>query len=168
MLIRSVLALLLLGFTTLAARANITHIVLIWLPESAPQNTAQAITVSLHCENNYPARKAVSDWDIPLPRGMGDAEYLQVVDDTLNYLLALYQPDIVLYDAGVDVHQNDALGYLNLSDAGIAALSATQAAAQDSALRYSRGNEQEADRVGMQTIADAGFNRIPVAALVGP
>jgi acetoin utilization deacetylase AcuC-like enzyme len=85
------------------------------------ENTAQAITVSLHCENNYPARKAVSDWDIPLPKGMGDAEYLQVVDDTLNYLLALYQPDIVLYDAGVDVHQNDALGYLNLSDAGIAA-----------------------------------------------
>lgn len=43
-------------------------------------------------------------------------------------------------------------------DAGIAALSATQAAAIDSALRYSRGNEQEADRVGMQTIVDAGMN----------
>jgi acetoin utilization deacetylase AcuC-like enzyme len=85
------------------------------------ENTPQAITVSLHCENNYPARKAASDWDIPLPNGMGDAEYLQVVDDTLNYLLALYQPDIVLYDAGVDVHQSDALGYLNLTDAGIAA-----------------------------------------------
>ncbi|TIH07561.1 histone deacetylase [Pseudomonas leptonychotis] len=85
------------------------------------ENTPQAITVSLHCENNYPARKAASDWDIPLPNGMGDVEYLQVVDDTLNYLLALYQPDIVLYDAGVDVHQSDALGYLNLTDAGIAA-----------------------------------------------
>lgn len=43
-------------------------------------------------------------------------------------------------------------------DAGIAALSATQAAAQDSALRYSRGNEQEADRIGMKTIVDAGFD----------
>lgn len=43
-------------------------------------------------------------------------------------------------------------------DAGIAALSATQAAAQDSALRYSRGNEQEADRIGMQTIVEAGFS----------
>ena len=32
------------------------------------------------------------------------------------------------------------------SDVGMAALSATQAATQDSALRYSRGNEQEADR----------------------
>ena len=43
-------------------------------------------------------------------------------------------------------------------DAGMAALSATQAAAQDSALRYSRGNEQEADRVGMQTMVEAGLD----------
>jgi len=43
-------------------------------------------------------------------------------------------------------------------DAGIAALSATQAAAQDSALRYSRGNEQEADRIGMQTLVAAGMD----------
>ncbi|MEM9255541.1 MAG: M48 family metalloprotease [Pseudomonadota bacterium] len=43
-------------------------------------------------------------------------------------------------------------------DAGLAALSATQAAAQDSALRYSRGNEQEADRIGMQTMVEAGMD----------
>tara|TARA_R110000823_G_scaffold295738_5_gene415628 strand:- start:3940 stop:5391 length:1452 start_codon:yes stop_codon:yes gene_type:complete len=43
-------------------------------------------------------------------------------------------------------------------DAGMAALSATQAATQDSALRYSRSNEQEADRIGMQTIVDAGMD----------
>ena len=81
----------------------------------------EAITVSLHCEQNFPARKAESDWDIPLPRGMGDDTYLKVVDDALNYLLPLYQPDIVLYDAGVDVHRDDALGYLQLTDAGLAA-----------------------------------------------
>ncbi|WPC04481.1 histone deacetylase [Pseudomonas benzenivorans] len=81
----------------------------------------EAVTVSLHCEQNFPARKAESDWDIPLPRGMGDADYLKVVEDALNYLLPLYQPDIVLYDAGVDVHQGDALGYLQLSDQGLAA-----------------------------------------------
>jgi len=43
-------------------------------------------------------------------------------------------------------------------DAGMAALSATQAAAMDSALRYSRGNEQEADRIGMQTMVAAGMD----------
>ncbi|WP_459207776.1 histone deacetylase family protein [Pseudomonas sp. MLB6B] len=85
------------------------------------QDTPEAVTVSLHCEQNFPARKADSDWDIPLPRGMGDAAYLQVVEQALDYLLPLYQPDLVLYDAGVDVHKDDALGYLQLTDAGVAA-----------------------------------------------
>ena len=84
------------------------------------EHTDDAITVSLHCEKNFPARKAQSDWDIPLPMGMADDDYLKVVDDTLNYLLPLYQPDLVLYDAGVDVHKDDALGYLQLTDAGVA------------------------------------------------
>ena len=43
-------------------------------------------------------------------------------------------------------------------DAGIAALTAAQAAAQDSALRYSRSNEAEADRVAMQTIVESGMD----------
>ena len=43
-------------------------------------------------------------------------------------------------------------------DAGLAALTSAQALAQDSALRYSRSNEQEADRVGMQTMVDAGLD----------
>lgn len=85
------------------------------------ENVPDAITVSLHCGKNFPARKAKSDWDIDLPKGMGDADYLKVVEDSLGYLLALYQPDIVLYDGGVDVHKDDRLGYLQLTDAGIAA-----------------------------------------------
>lgn len=43
-------------------------------------------------------------------------------------------------------------------DVGMAALTASQAMAQDSALRYSRSNESEADRVGMQTMVDAGMD----------
>lgn len=43
-------------------------------------------------------------------------------------------------------------------EAGIAALSATQAAAISNQLRYSRIHEQEADRVGIQTLAAAGMN----------
>ncbi|MCQ4311109.1 histone deacetylase [Pseudomonas stutzeri] len=84
------------------------------------ENIADAVTVSLHCEKNFPTRKARSDWDVGLAAGLGDADYLKVVDDTLNYLLPLYQPDLVLYDAGVDVHRDDALGLLNLSDEGLA------------------------------------------------
>lgn len=84
------------------------------------EDTANAVTVSLHCDKNFPARKARSDWDIALPPGLGDVDYLKAVDDTLNYLLPLYQPDLVIYDAGVDVHRDDALGLLNLSDEGLA------------------------------------------------
>lgn len=41
-------------------------------------------------------------------------------------------------------------------DAGIAALTATQAAALNQQLRFSRLNEQEADRIGMQTLSASG------------
>lgn len=50
-------------------------------------------------------------------------------------------------------------------EAGMAALSAAQAAAQDSALRYSRGNESEADRVGMQTVVAAGLDPHAAASM---
>lgn len=43
-------------------------------------------------------------------------------------------------------------------DAGLAAMTATQAAALDSQLRFSRQNEKEADRVGIQTLAESGRN----------
>jgi beta-barrel assembly-enhancing protease len=43
-------------------------------------------------------------------------------------------------------------------DAGMAAMMATQGAAQQSAINFTRGNEQEADRIGMQVMADAGFD----------
>lgn len=43
-------------------------------------------------------------------------------------------------------------------DAGIAAMTATQAAALENSLRYSRQNEQEADRIGMQTIHTADMD----------
>lgn len=48
------------------------------------------------------------------------------------------------------------------SDAGMAAITATQAMAMDGQLRYSRSNEQEADRMGLQTMERA--DRDPGAA----
>lgn len=43
-------------------------------------------------------------------------------------------------------------------DAGMAAITATQAAAMQSSLRYSRQHEQEADRLGMDTLYRSGRN----------
>lgn len=43
-------------------------------------------------------------------------------------------------------------------DAGMAAMAATQAAAQQNQLRFSRENEQEADRIGMETLEKADYD----------
>jgi predicted Zn-dependent protease len=50
------------------------------------------------------------------------------------------------------------IGVVGGGDAGLAAISASQAAAQNSQLRYSRGREQEADRIGLNTMVKAGLD----------
>lgn len=50
-------------------------------------------------------------------------------------------------------------------DAGLAAMTATQAVALDAQLRFSRQNEQEADRIGMQTMVEAGEDPYAVSAM---
>ncbi|WP_423186214.1 M48 family metalloprotease [Alishewanella sp. d11] len=49
-------------------------------------------------------------------------------------------------------------------EAGMAAMMASQGAAQQSAINFTRSNEQEADRIGMHILAEAGFdpNAVPV------
>ena len=81
----------------------------------------RAFTFSMHCEKNFPARKARSDLDVGLPRGLDDAGYLHELAALLPWLLDTVCPTLVLYDAGVDVHGSDRLGHLALSDDGIAA-----------------------------------------------
>ncbi len=50
-------------------------------------------------------------------------------------------------------------------DAGLAGLTATQAASQQSMLRYSRQNEQEADRLGLKTMSAAGMDPRAMSAM---
>lgn len=79
----------------------------------------QVFTCSMHCAKNFPARKQFSNLDIALPTGITDALYLQTLANHLPKILDDFQPDLVLYNAGVDVHQGDVLGKLNLTDQGI-------------------------------------------------
>lgn len=73
------------------------------------------ITASVHCEKNFPARKICSDWDIGLAKHCTDSDYLEAVSQSLETLLNWHQPELVLYDAGVDIHQQDELGLLDIS-----------------------------------------------------
>lgn len=76
-------------------------------------------TLSLHCEKNFPFRKQQSDRDVPLPVGMDDAAYLHTLQQVLPDVMAVVQPELVIYDAGVDPHRDDRLGKLALSDEGL-------------------------------------------------
>jgi len=76
-------------------------------------------TASLHGENNFPFEKRIGSLDITLADQTGDAEYLRVLSSTLNRIWAEFEPEFVIYDAGVDVHASDGLGRLSLSNDGI-------------------------------------------------
>lgn len=76
-------------------------------------------TFSIHGEKNFPFRKIASDWDIGLPDGTNDDAYLETLQTAVSQILATQQPDLVVYLAGADVHENDRLGRLNLTKVGI-------------------------------------------------
>jgi acetoin utilization deacetylase AcuC-like enzyme len=81
----------------------------------------RAFTFSMHGERNYPVRKIASDLDIALPDGTGDAGYLERLRSILPGLATQARWDLVFYNAGVDVHAEDRLGRLSLSDDGLRA-----------------------------------------------
>jgi acetoin utilization deacetylase AcuC-like enzyme len=99
-------------------------------------------TFSMHCGENFPARKQISDLDIPLPIGMEDEAYLRCLGQYLPDLLSQVKPDLVLYDAGADPHRDDRLGKLALTNTGL----------------YQR------DRMVLETCTKA---RVPVACVIG-
>ncbi len=85
------------------------------------ENDACVFTLSVHCEQNWPRRKAVSDLDVGLEKGTGDDAYLAAIHDAISEALEASRPDLVFYNAGVDPHREDRLGLLELTDQGLAA-----------------------------------------------
>ena len=75
-------------------------------------------TVSIHSKKNYPSKKQKSNIDIELEDGIKDEEYLNIVNRLLQKIGDL-QFDFVFYVAGVDVHFEDRLGKLNITETGI-------------------------------------------------
>ena len=77
------------------------------------QNDDSVFTFSMHGAGNYPFKKEVSDLDIPIPDGSGDAYYLSKLKETLPQLIETVQPDFIFYLSGVDILETDKLGRLN-------------------------------------------------------
>ena len=85
---------------------------------TALQDMQEALTVSVHCDVNFPFRKSSSDHDLPIPSDSGDMLYLEAVEEALD-LCFDHQPDLLLFQAGVDALETDALGKLNVSRLGM-------------------------------------------------
>lgn len=82
------------------------------------EDNASVFTFSMHGKDNYPLHKEQSDLDIPLLSGTTDKVYLEILENTLPRLLQDQEPDIVFFQAGVDVLSTDKLGKLGLSRDG--------------------------------------------------
>jgi acetoin utilization deacetylase AcuC-like enzyme len=80
-------------------------------------------TLSLHGAKNFPHRKEASDLDVDLPDGCTDQPYLAALDDALDRVWARHAqapPGLAFYLAGADPHEDDRLGRLKLTAAGLA------------------------------------------------
>ncbi len=77
-------------------------------------------TFSMHSAGIYPAIKPVSDLDVALSAGCGDAEYLDLLAEHLPAAIQRARADAVVYLAGADPFIRDRLGRLALTKAGLA------------------------------------------------
>ena len=83
------------------------------------KNDKDIFTCSIHCKNNFPFKKSKSDIDIELEDNIEDKDYLDIVNKTLIACVKECDPEIVIFDAGVDIHKDDKLGNLNISSEGL-------------------------------------------------
>ena len=112
----------------LVAEATVERILIVDLDVHQGDGTAAILggrddiaTLSVHADKNFPVRKARSTCDVALPDGIGDQAYLEATARALDAMLAEVRPQLIFYQAGVDVHTDDRLGRLSLTDGGVAA-----------------------------------------------
>ena len=82
------------------------------------QSRDDILTISVHCSTNFPFRKSVSDHDIPVEPNSTDSEFLNEVNKAIQLCLD-FEPELVLYQAGVDGLETDSLGKLSVTRNGM-------------------------------------------------
>ena len=83
--------------------------------------------ISLHQHPLYPGPLAAGDsknedFDIPLPPGCGQAEYLRVMDEIVTPAARLFRPQLIMVSAGYDAHWMDFISGMRLSADAYAAM----------------------------------------------
>jgi acetoin utilization deacetylase AcuC-like enzyme len=75
-------------------------------------------TFSMHQAELYPIKEE-SDADIHLEKGVRDDQYLGLMQSHIPKLLDEFKPELILYQAGADPFEEDQLGDLKLTIAGL-------------------------------------------------
>jgi acetoin utilization deacetylase AcuC-like enzyme len=60
-----------------------------------------------------------STYNIPMPNGVGDKDYIYAYRDILPALIRNFRPDIVLVSAGYDIHVHDPLSTIKVTGEGM-------------------------------------------------
>jgi acetoin utilization deacetylase AcuC-like enzyme len=95
-------------------------------------DSAEVLYFSVHQFPHYPGTGRVEELgrgkgqgytvNVPLPGGQGDVEYLAVFQELLRPLATAYGPELILVSAGFDIHSDDPLADMLVTEAGIAGL----------------------------------------------
>jgi acetoin utilization deacetylase AcuC-like enzyme len=85
------------------------------------QDRPEVATFSIQCEGNYFSEKEKSDLDVELPIGCNDQTYLATLNHWLNRIQREKGDDfdLIFFQAGVDVLEDDRLGRMSLSQKGV-------------------------------------------------
>ena len=81
------------------------------------QSDPAVFTLSIHQEHLYPVKER-GDLDIGLENGTGDEDFNRRLADALPRVWE-HRPELVLYQAGADPYEDDQLGALKLTIAGL-------------------------------------------------
>lgn len=90
----------------------------------------------------YPDERGAGDgreltYNIPLPAGCGDAEYLLAYQKIVRPVIKKYDPHLILVSAGFDAHHKDLLGAMKVTRQGFAQLA--HAVAEDANATAAKG-----------------------------
>ena len=83
------------------------------------QDDPRVFTFSMHCKDNYFSKKEHSNIDVEVEAGCLDEEYLAKLNLWLPILFEKVQPQLVFFQAGVDIYEGDRLGKLKITRTGL-------------------------------------------------
>ncbi len=90
-----------------AHQGNATHFIFAGDPN--------VFTYSLHVGRNYPSNKHPGTMDVELERYAPPEHFFSRLESTLPGAVERFEPDLVFYIAGVDVHGDDRFGQMTLT-----------------------------------------------------